>query len=187
MNRASFFASVRKDIFNGKLSQSQVMGLDALLEEYEKDPFDLRWMAYMLATAYHETAATMQPIAEYGKGKGRKYGVPGKYGQVPYGRGWVQLTWDFNYEKADEELNLNGALLKNFDLALDLHIATRILFRGMFEGWFTAKKLSDYFNDKLTDWVNARRIINGTDKAQHIAGIAQKFHAALKSGSEAMA
>lgn len=183
MNRATFFASVRKDIFNGKLSQSQVAGLDALLNEYEAKPCDTLWMAYMLATAYHETAATMQPIAEYGKGKGRKYGVKGKYGQVPYGRGWVQLTWDFNYEKADKELGLDGALLKNFDLALDLGIATRILFRGMFEGWFTGKKLSDYFNDKTTDWVNARRIINGTDKAQHIADIAQKFHTALKGAS----
>jgi len=180
MNRASFFASVRKDIFNGKLSQSQVMGLDALLEEYEKDPFDLRWMAYMLATAYHETAATMQPIAEYGKGKGRKYGVPGKYGQVPYGRGWVQLTWDFNYEKADEELNLDGALLKNFDLALDLHIATRILFRGMFEGWFTAKKLSDYFRGEKADWANARRIINGLDRAADIADLGKKFLKAIE-------
>jgi hypothetical protein len=33
--------------------------------------------------------------------------------------------------------------------------------------------LGDYFNDKVTDWVNARRIINGTDKAAVIASYAK--------------
>ncbi len=28
----------------------------------------------MLATVYHETAKTMQPIEEYGRGVGRDYG-----------------------------------------------------------------------------------------------------------------
>lgn len=105
MDRAKFFARARSALFGGKLTQGQVDGITAILHGWQASQMtDLRWLAYMLATAYHETARTMQPIAEYGKGKGRKYGVKGKHGQVPYGRGYVQLTWDANYEKADQEL-----------------------------------------------------------------------------------
>lgn len=180
INRAVFFNSIREHVFGGSLSQSQVTGIISLIDMWERSPVltDLRYFAYMLATVKWETAHTMQPIAEYGKGKGRKYGKKGKYGQVPYGRGYVQLTWDFNYEKADRELNLKGALLANFDLALRPDVAALILFLGMTQGWFTGKKLSDYFG-ATADWWNARRIINGTDHAADIANIAKAFYAAL--------
>lgn len=181
MDRANFFAAVRLSLFGGRLSAAQVQGIEAILDEAIKRSICLQWLAYILATAFHETAQTMQPIAEYGKGKGKKYGVKGKYGQVPYGRGFVQLTWDENYEKADEELGLNGALLKNFDLALQLDIATAILFAGMVEGWFTGKKLSDYIHDDVVDYVNARRIVNGTDRATMIATYAREFEVALEA------
>ncbi|MFH7264110.1 hypothetical protein ACHWGJ_29120, partial [Klebsiella pneumoniae] len=66
----------------------------------------------------------MQPVTEIGRGGGKPYGKPGKHGgQVPYGRGDVQLMWDGNYETADDELGLKGALLANFDLALDTEIS----------------------------------------------------------------
>ncbi|MEN6548573.1 MAG: hypothetical protein ABFE07_21210 [Armatimonadia bacterium] len=180
MNRTVFFDRVRARPFGGSLSQPQVSGLTAILDAASTYGIkDERYLAYALATAYHETAHTMQPIAEYGKGKGRKYGVKGKHGQVPYGRGYVQLTWDTNYERADKELGLNGALLKDFDLAMRPGIAAGILFEGMTEGWFTGKKLSDYFTASKADPVNARRIINGTDKASMIAGYYNDFLAAL--------
>lgn len=179
IDRKVFFDAVRTKPFGGSISQQAVKGCNAILDEWEKRGLtDRRWLAYMLATAYHETAHTMQPIAEYGKGKGRKYGVKGKHGQVAYGRGYVQLTWDYNYERADKELGLNGALTKNYELALDPAIAAEIMFAGMIEGWFTGKKLADYINSK-TDFRNARRIINGTDKAAMIAGYASDFLAAL--------
>ena len=182
MNRTVFFDRVRAKPFAGSLTQKQVDGLNAILDAAGKHGVkDVRHLAYALATAYHETARTMQPIAEYGKGKGQKYGVKGKYGQVPYGRGYVQLTWDENYERADRELGLNGALLKNFDLALKPDIAAAIMFRGMAEGWFTGKKLGDYFSGTKDDPVGARRIINGTDKASTIAGYHRDFLAALKA------
>ncbi len=123
----------------------------------------------------------MQPVPEIGRGKGRKYGVKGKYGQVPYGRGYVQLTWDDNYERADKELGLGGKLLKNFDLALDPGIAAAIMFRGMLGGWFTGRRLVHYFSAQIDDPVNARKIINGTDKAATIAGYHRDFLAALKA------
>ena len=174
-----FYDYLRKrdsGLFGTSLSQRQVDGLNTLLDAIKGLP--LSHQAYLLATAYHETARTMQPIAEYGKGKGRPYGKPGVYGQAQYGRGYVQLTWDANYQKADERLGLRGALLANFDLAMRPDIAAKILVRGCQEGWFTGKKLSDYLPG---DYVGARRIVNGTDKAALIAGYARAFEAALSA------
>lgn len=180
INRAQFFQSVRASLFNGVLKQSQVNALNGILDEWEAkyDNEDDRYLAYMLATNFHETATTMQPIAEYGKGKGRPYGVPDPVTkQVYYGRGFVQLTWKANYDKFGKLLGID--LLNNPDLALGLKTATDIMFIGMLQGLFTGKKLADYFSATKQDWVNARRIINGTDRAQLIAGYGQKFYEAI--------
>jgi hypothetical protein len=133
-------------------------------------------LAYVLATAWHETATRMQPIREFGLGRGHSYGRPDHTGQVPYGRGFVQLTWDHNYAKADQRLGLGGALVRNYDLALQLDIASKIIVRGMIEGWFTGRKLSSY-----TDFVDMRRIINGTDRAALVASYARVFLPALQA------
>jgi putative chitinase len=179
IDRFKFYQSVRQSIFGGKLLQKQVDGLNTILAEWEKQGLeDLRWLAYMLATTYHETAATMQPIEEYGKGKGRKYGKPDpETGLVYYGRSYVQLTWKENYATMGNLLN--KPLVEAPELALKPDIATAILFKGMINGLFTGKKLADYFSGKKEDWVNARRIINGTDKAELIAGYGKKFLNAL--------
>ena len=177
MNRAVFYNHVRP-IFGGALSQKQVDGIEALLAATDRLPITHR--AYLLATAKHETADTMQPIAEYGKGKGKPYGKHGKHGQAQYGRGYVQLTWDSNYERADKELGLGGALIKDFNLALQPTIAAQILVRGCIGGWFTGKKLGDY----LPDYVPARRVVNGLDKAALIAGYARSFEAAFVAASD---
>lgn len=66
MNRAHFYAPVRSSLFGGLLSQSQVSGMEAVLDEAGKTFTDPRWLAYMLATAFHETGQTMQPIHERG-------------------------------------------------------------------------------------------------------------------------
>ena len=77
MNRKAFFDGVRAKLFLGTLSQYQVDGMNAILDEWERRKLtDLRWLAYMLATVKWETAHTMQPIAEYGRGRGYAYGVP---------------------------------------------------------------------------------------------------------------
>jgi len=187
IHRAYFFDSVRFYLDSDKsLAQSQVDGFNVLLDYYETvgvegaADFDDRYFAYILATAWHETAFTVQPIAEYGKGAGKPYGKPaGPYGQTYYGRGYVQLTWYDNYVRQDTKLGLNSELVKHADLALDAIIATQILFGGMLDGDFTGKKLSDYFTSTTTDWYNARRIVNGTDQASTIAGYAEKFSNAL--------
>jgi len=183
IHRPYFFDSVRFYLdSNQSLTQTQVDGLNMLLDYYEKvgiegfADYEDRYFAYILATAWHETAFTVQPIAEYGKGAGKPYGVPaGPYNQVYYGRGFVQLTWYDNYKTQDDKLGLNGNLVQNADLALDPEIATEILFAGMRDGDFTGKKLADYFTADTTDWYNARRIVNATDQATTIAGYAEKY------------
>ncbi|QAZ46752.1 hypothetical protein [Mesorhizobium sp. Pch-S] len=183
MDRSKFYESLRarnSGVFGTSLSQTQVNGTEALLNEGQSIGLPLRQLAYVLATAYHETARTMLPIEEYGKGKGRPYGKPaGPYDKIYFGRGFVQLTWLENYQHAGEVLGIN--LVKFPEKALDLDIASEILFRGMMEGWFTRKKLSDYISGDKADYVNARRIVNGMDKAELIAGYAKAFETALRA------
>ncbi|MBK7252642.1 MAG: hypothetical protein IPI04_01685 [Ignavibacteria bacterium] len=187
INRDFFFFNSKKILFNGKFRQSQVDGLNAILNEWEKNysSKDDRWLAYMLATAHHETDRRIQPIEEYGKGKGRPYGKNIKMNgtryndtaNLFYGRGFVQLTWYENYQKAGVKLGLN--LIKNPEKTLELSVATKIMFLGMMEGWFTGKKLSQYFNSTTEDVYNARRIINGTDKANLIADYAYDYYSCI--------
>ncbi|MGK8699656.1 glycoside hydrolase family 19 protein, partial [Brucella anthropi] len=95
-------------------------------------------MAYVLATAYHETAHTMKPVNEMG---GEKYLRAKKY--WPFiGRGYVQITWRSNYERASKKLGVD--FVKKPELLLKPEYAAPIIIAGMVEGWFTGKKLSDY-------------------------------------------
>jgi predicted chitinase len=180
ISKATFFSKVRLSLFNKAITQKQVDGLETILNEWDKRGLeDKRFLAYILATTFHETAKTMQPIEEYSKGKGRAYGVPDKEtGKIYYGRGYVQITWIGNYRKFARLLNI--PLVEKPELALQKDIACQILFIGMLNGLFTGKKLSDYFDNDTTDWENARRIINGTDCKELIAGYAKKFYEALK-------
>ena len=179
IDRDRFFAGTREVPFGGILHQGQVDGCNAILDAWEKRAgfVDRRWLAYMLATAKWETAHTMQPIEEIGKGHGRPYGVPTQDGRAFYGRGYVQLTWATNYAKMAA---LTGADLVGCpDLALDPEIAAVILLEGMKGGLFTGVGLPRYFSDAVDDPVGARRIINGTDHAADIAAIHAGFLAGL--------
>jgi len=130
--------------------------------------------AYVLATALHETASTMKPVREYG---GEKYLKAKKY--YPYvGMGYVQLTWRENYDKAGKKLGVD--FLANPKLLLKAEYAAPILVIGCRDGWFTGKKLSDYITLTNSDFVGARRIVNGTDKAQQIAIYARQYDKLLK-------
>ncbi len=178
MDKTAFYDVVREAF--GPLSQSQVDGFERLLTDARRTGIELHELAYNLATTWHETAATMQPIAEYGKGEGYDYGEPTEYdGQVAYGRGYVQLTWVENYERADAELRLDGELLADFDLALEPDIASRVLFRGCHEGWFTGACLPDFVNEQTQDYYNARKVVNGLDQADRIKAYALDFERAL--------
>ena len=186
-NPADFFRVVRTQVFSGSISESQVAGVNALIEAWPKGA-DIRWLAYGLATAFHETGQAMEPIAEYGRGRCRPYGIPDpQTGQTYYGRGYVQLTWRRNYARAAAEIG-GCDLVSHPDNALKPAIAAEIMVRGMTEGWFTGLRLETYFpraRPKTADWVNARRIINGLDCAARIAVYGQHFRDALEAGGYA--
>lgn len=169
----AFFDTIRPLIFAGNMTQSQVDGVNSIVNEWEAVDAgaDPRFVAYSLATAFWETGRTMQPIAEYGHGEGRPYAP------IYYGRGLVQLTWGPNYQKVG---NLIGKDLYNHpELALEPDIAAQIMVDGMVQGWFTGRKLGDFFNGSRSDWVDARTIINGHDKDALIAGFALHFYHGL--------
>lgn len=197
MDRAAFFADLRKGLLGPTLDQDEVSGCEAVLDAMVGLP--LSWCAYALATAYHETAHTMQPIREFGGPKylTRMYDVTGarpalarQMGNtepgdgVKYcGRGYVQLTWKVNYAKAGAKIGVD--LVNHPDRAMVPANAARIMREGMVEGWFTGKRLKDCLPTRLgflSQYQQARRIINGTDKAALIAGYAMQFEAALVKG-----
>jgi hypothetical protein len=177
----------------GAPSAAQVEGLNEILAaaELDTDITDIRWLAYMLATVKHECADRWKPIEEFGKGKGRKYGNPvtvtdpaGKsFSNVYYGRGYVQLTWDWNYRQFGNILK--NRLLYEPELALGAPVAYEIMSQGMRRGLFTGVGLPKYINANGCDYVNARRIINGTDQADRIAGYATKLEKVLRDSAVA--
>lgn len=135
-------------------------------------------LAYTVATAFWETARTMKPVREaYWKSEAwRKRNL--RYWPW-YGRGHVQLTWERNYKKAARKLGI--PLDKDPDLALKSGVSVQVITLGMIEGWFTNKKLGNYVTLKKSDYRNARRIINGTDKAAQIAALAIQYDLALRA------
>lgn len=195
MNRQTFISLITPALFSGRITQSQIEGIDFKLAAWEKSGLtDIRWLAYMLATSYHETAKTMQPIEEYGKGRGKPYGQKLRHDRKPYtfpdklyyGRGDVQLTWYENYEAMGKLLGI--PLLEQPELALVPEISAKIMIEGMTRGKsnrgdFTGVSLENYFNATKDDPVHARRIINGLDQAQKIAVHYYKFLEALKKAS----
>jgi predicted chitinase len=163
------------------LKQKQTDGLNFILDKFNKTKnFNTpQLMAYVLATIKHETADTYQPVAEYGKGQGRRYGRRDPVTGIRYyGRGFVQLTWKFNYQMMEEKLGYE--LVEQPELALDPDISWQIMETGMIQGAFTGKKIRDYINDTKCDYVNARRVINGLDCAKLIAGYAEKLESVIK-------
>jgi putative chitinase len=195
---AAFFDAMRTGLLGPTLSATEVDGCNALLKAMEGAP--ISWAAYALATAFHETASTMQPIREYGGSIyfTRLYDVSGSRPQLAVkmgntcagdgpkycGRGYVQLTWKNNYARAGKECGVD--LVQNPDIAMRPDIAAKIMRQGMERGWFTGKGFSDYLprsgHADQASFTNARRIINGTDKAAQIAEHALKFQVALEAG-----
>lgn len=208
MDREIFFKEVRasKDLFGGKMTQQQVDGLTNLLnvwfEEVEpqygaQNPTD--HLAYDLATAFHETAKTMQPITERGEVSyfdkyepgtdiGKRLGNTQKGDGFRYrGEGHVQNTGRRNARKATEELNrmfgLGVDLEANPQQRGDPRVSALSLFIGNRDGWWTGKRLATFLVPGDPDWADARRVVNGTDKAGEVAKYAKAFKKAIQDAS----
>lgn len=169
-SRSAYKAAI-ETVTGRALVPIQVDSLDKILSAWEKHgDGDGRKLTYILATAIHESF--VKPIKEIRAKVGtelrdrqNRYWLSGYYG-----RGFVQLTWKSNYEKFSRILGID--LVGNPDLALGTEVAAFILVKGMMDGLFTGRALSDYI-DIRTDYYNARRTVNGTDRADRIKGYAE--------------
>src|SRR4051794_24252875 len=120
-NPAAFFDEMRSGLLGPTLSATEVDGCNVILKAMEG--LSISWTAYALATAYHETASTMQPVREYGGSTyfTRMYDVTGARPQMALangnkcagdgpkycGRGYVQLTWKNNYARAGQQCGVD--------------------------------------------------------------------------------
>lgn len=193
------FKHIREKL--GRLTQKQVDGINRYVDAMHEDKgITYAQAAYILATVWHETAREMEPIEEFGKGKGRPYGTWYKnskgeqysfkngtrdsvylYSEYPhlyYGRGDTQNTWFDNYEKLSKVFNVD--FLNQPELLLTEEWSTKVTIFSMKNGLYTGRKLSDYIYQSKKDYINARRIVNGTDRAKLIAEYAADFEYALR-------
>ena len=208
IDRMIFFARLRASLYGQGLSAAAAAGHASLLARWQDDPEngDRRHLAYILATAFHETGARMQPIEEnlsysetgllktfprrFSPIEARRYAqkpepianraYAGRMGNGDEksgdgwrfrGRGLVQITGRANYRTFGIE--------DTPDAALQPKRAIDILFSGMRLGRFTGCRLSDFFSAARADWIGARRIINGTDRAADVARYARFYARAL--------
>jgi putative chitinase len=208
IDRTLFFARLRSGLYVQGLSPAAAAGHASLLAHWQDDPGDgnLRQLAYVLATAFHETGGQMQPIEEnlsYSRAgllktfprrfttveasryarkperiANRAYADRMGNGDEKSGDGWrfrgrglVQITGRANYRTFGIE--------ETPDAALQPQRAIDILFSGMRLGRFTGCRLSDFFSASRADWIGARRIINGTDRAADVARYARLYARAL--------
>ncbi|WP_242067605.1 hypothetical protein [Leptolyngbya sp. FACHB-711] len=138
-------------------------------------------IAYILATIEHESSLGkyMTELSDGSQYEGRKDLGNIRPGDGPRfkGRGFVQITGRNNYTYWSRRLRVD--LVSNPGKAAEPEVAAIILVQGMRDGAFTGRKLRDYINGSHRDFANARRIVNGLDRAAAIAKIAQRFLAVL--------
>lgn len=207
MERQKFFDTIRHSQFNGHLNQSQVEGMEGILDAFvTHGDGRAKTLAYALATAYHEVGGRMVPVregfAETDLGARRavnalarrrgprsavaKYAKPtGPFGHVYYGRGHVQLTWLDNYKESSNDAGVD--LVENPDAMLDPIISARVLIRGLMDGRWNGSKgvhrrkgVAFYLSDTKDDVKNARRTVNVLNKWSLIGGYYKAFLAAIE-------
>lgn len=197
MNKTVFYDYLRTNVFGGRLTPQQFDGIEKILAEWEEKNSDKPdyLIAYILGTVALETGRTMHPVREtFAKSdavarrrvKHRKYGKPeGPYNHVYYGRGYVQLTWYYNYVNSSEEAGVD--LAKYPDKAMDPSIAAKILINGMLDGRFNGrgKGLEYYLKEEKKDYKNARRTVNVTNVWWKVRDLSMDFEKAFELARQA--
>lgn len=200
MDLPTFYTYVRKSPFGGRLTKEQVNGTEELLAAWRTyGDGDNRKLAYILAGVFHETGGRMVPVREgfattdagarravkrlFDQGRIKtNYALPVN-GVSYYGRGRIQNTWQKNYVKLAERFGV--PLAADPDLLIrDGALDARVTVVGHMEGIWTGKRLDAYFNGNTSDPKNARRVVNGTDKASLIATYYEAFLAAIKEAEK---
>lgn len=208
INRSFFYSHVGDALFGGGLNRSQVDGHETILDLWEPDmkEQDDRWLAYILATAYHETGRVMQPIEErlsysargllktfprsFDPETARRYArrpqaianraYADRLGNGPEssGDGW-RFRGRGLVQITGRDNYARYGIEEAPDKALDPATAAHILIDGMVKGRFSGKALADYFNGDRADWFNARQIVNRLDRADDIARHARAYYAGI--------
>lgn len=196
-----FWGIIRDNLFRGKMTQGVVDTIGTIVDTYlVQGQYNPQHLAYILATAYHESynaklnpdwnpvregfakssegaIATVTKLFNAGR-ISHNYALPHTNRHSYYGRGFVQITWPENYRKMGKRLGID--LYENPDLALDRDVAAKLLVVGMIEGTYTGRKLADYGSiNGSFEATNARRIINGLDKAELIKRYYEIFNLAI--------
>lgn len=210
MNRSTFYSAIRSSLFGGKLTQAQVEGMEAILNELDKTgQKDPRWLAYILATAHHETGARFAPVEEnlnysakrltqvwpsrfrtiaaatpYAnnpqKLANKVYG--GRMGNTGTDDGWRYRGRSFTQLTGKDNYAKYG-LAGNPDAAMKNETAAFIIVDGMINGRFTGMTLRAYFNDSADNPIGARKIINPDSNGAKIAKDYELYLKAIKAAS----
>jgi Chitinase class I len=163
------------------LTPSRAEGFNAIFDAWDDiDHYDvLEWLAYILATTWHETGATMLPVREsfaktdaeayanvtaYCLKKGiSNYAMRHSNGKSYYGRGYVQLTHATNYKGIGERLGVGDELYADPDKVMLPKVAAQIILIGLMEGRFRSAygNLLSHFDGKKQRWFDARDLVNG--------------------------
>jgi putative chitinase len=236
IDKSAFYGHLRNTLLRSGIRTNHTKAMDALLLDMYGRPTS--WIAYALATAWHETGGNMKPNAEnlnysvqgllntFGRHRiseadARRLGrQPGegplsvarqrKIGNIIYGGEWGRTNlgntepndgWDFrgrgmdhctgrrNYRVTGNDIGLD--LIAEPGLLLVLENALKALHTGMVTGRYAvdrsgrhsfARHLPRSGNATRAQFREARRIINGVDKADQIAGHALIFQEALNAG-----
>lgn len=215
MDRKVFFANVKRDLFNGRMTQKQVAGITRLLDAWALYGNGLdNAQAYILTTSYHETGRRMQPVLEtYAKTRrqaaerlqrawkrGKLKWVKAPYWNLVNGHHWVgggdvQLTHEYNYNGPLRDVvlkELNVDIHADPDQVLNPIVSALVLIEGVtsratLRGDFTGKSLGQYVNARKSDYHNARKTVNPGEKSSYakLARYALKFEHAIREGRAA--